>query len=194
MPRQDPCRDTRKALTEDASGATSRPALAKSPPPFACSCQPNQLGRHLCGGMQIFVETYHCATSAACLPTWRCMHHWPGRVSKQGEVAADGTGLVPVPNKARGHLSDALNASCLNTSDKLVALYAFPPPVCHCGSPFRLQKEAHGVLEKDSALWNGSATIGSWRLKNTQYIHQSRTRVLRILAARTWVNDPHVNY
>ena len=24
----------------------------------------------------------------------------------------DGTGLVPVPDKAKGHLSDALNASC----------------------------------------------------------------------------------
>ena len=42
------------------------------------------------------LETYHC----------------PGRVSKQGEAATDGTGLVPVPNKAKGHLSYALNASC----------------------------------------------------------------------------------
>ena len=29
------------------------PAPAKAPPPFACSCQPNQLGRHLHGNMQL---------------------------------------------------------------------------------------------------------------------------------------------
>ena len=42
-----------KALTEDASGDTARPASTKSPPLFACSCQPNQLGRHLRGNMQL---------------------------------------------------------------------------------------------------------------------------------------------
>ena len=42
-----------KALTEDASRATARPAPTKSPPPFACRCQPNQLGRHLRGNMQL---------------------------------------------------------------------------------------------------------------------------------------------
>ena len=73
MPRQDPCRAPGKALAEDISGATARPASTKTPPPFACSCQPNQLGRHLCGnmrlpgqlskhlrgGMQIFVKLIH---------------------------------------------------------------------------------------------------------------------------------------
>ena len=38
-----------KALAKRVSRATVRPAPAKSPPPFACSCRPNQLGRHLRG-------------------------------------------------------------------------------------------------------------------------------------------------
>ena len=42
-----------KALTEDANRATARPAPTKFPPPFACSCQPNQLGGHLHGNMQL---------------------------------------------------------------------------------------------------------------------------------------------
>ena len=91
-----------KALPEDTRGATIRPMPTKPPPPHACSCQPNQLGRHLRGGMQIFVETHHCATLAACLPTWHRMHRWPGRVSKQGGAVTDGTGLTPSPIKRRG--------------------------------------------------------------------------------------------
>ena len=42
-----------RALAEGISGATARPAPTKAPPPFACSCQPNQLGRHLRGNMQL---------------------------------------------------------------------------------------------------------------------------------------------
>ena len=41
-----------KALAKDASGATARPAPTKLPP-FTCSCQPNQLGGHLRGDMQL---------------------------------------------------------------------------------------------------------------------------------------------
>ena len=60
-----------KALAKDISGATARPARAKFLPPFACSCQPDpvgwhlhgnmqlpdQISKHMCGGMQIFVKT-----------------------------------------------------------------------------------------------------------------------------------------
>ena len=53
MPRQDPCWAPGKALAEDASSATAKPAAAKSLPPLACSYQPNQLGRHLRGNMQL---------------------------------------------------------------------------------------------------------------------------------------------
>src|SRR4051812_23133659 len=49
MPRQDPCRGPGKALVEDTYGATVGPASAKPPPPSPCSCQLNQLGRHLRG-------------------------------------------------------------------------------------------------------------------------------------------------
>ena len=42
-----------KALTKDTSRATARPMPTKLPPPFTCSCQPNQLGGHLRGNMQL---------------------------------------------------------------------------------------------------------------------------------------------
>ena len=100
------------APAKNTRWATFRPTLVKPPPPFACSCRPNQLGRHLYGGMQIFMETHHCATSAACLPTWHRGHRWPGRVSTQEGAATDETGLSPVPNKARTPKQDALNAPC----------------------------------------------------------------------------------
>ena len=51
-----PCRAPGKTLAEGVSGATTRPAPAKTPPPFACSCQPNQPGRHLRGNMQLPVQ------------------------------------------------------------------------------------------------------------------------------------------
>ena len=101
-----------KALAKSASRATARPMPAKSPPLFACSCRPNQLGRHLRGGMQIFVETHHCATSAAYLPTWHHGCRSPGRVSTREGAATDETGLSPVPDKARTPGQDALNAPC----------------------------------------------------------------------------------
>ena len=48
------------------------------------------------------------------------MHRWPGRVSKRDGAATDGADLVPVPDKANGHLSSAFNALCpVMTGDKL---------------------------------------------------------------------------
>ena len=76
-----------KALTKDASRATARPTPTKLPPPFTCSCQPNQLGGHLRGnmqlsgqlikrlrgGMQIFVKAPPpCHLS--CLPAYVALH------------------------------------------------------------------------------------------------------------------------
>src|SRR3954465_11612551 len=58
------------------------------------------------------METHHCATSAACLPTWHHKRRWPGRVSTQEGAATDGTGLSPVPDKARTPKQGALNAPC----------------------------------------------------------------------------------
>ena len=82
-PWKDSCRAPGKALAEDISGATARPAPAKFPPPLACSCQPDQLGRHLrgymqlpgqisgrlCGGMRIFVKTLP-PRHLSCLPAY----------------------------------------------------------------------------------------------------------------------------
>ena len=76
-----------KRLAEGIGGATARPASTKTPPPFACSCQPNQLGRHLRGnmqlpgqlskhlrgGMQIFLKALPpCHLS--CLPAYMALH------------------------------------------------------------------------------------------------------------------------
>ena len=92
-----------KALTEDASRATARPALAKSPPPFTCSCQPNQLGKHLRGnmqlpgqlsthlrgGMQIFVKTLPpCHLS--CLPAYMAPHASLTRACVEARRSGDG--------------------------------------------------------------------------------------------------------
>ena len=72
-----------KALTKDASRATTRPTPTKFPPPFACSYQlnqldrhlrgntqlPGQLVRHLRGGMQIFVKAPP-PRHLSCLPAY----------------------------------------------------------------------------------------------------------------------------
>ena len=86
-PRQDPCRAPGKAHAEGISGATARPTPAKFPPSLARSCQPDQLGRHLRGNMQlpgqlstrlrgdmqIFVKTLPpCHLS--CLPAYMALH------------------------------------------------------------------------------------------------------------------------
>src|SRR3954462_13555576 len=102
-PRQDPCWGRGKALAKDTRGPTIGPALVTPPPPFACSCRPNQLGRHLRGGMQILVETHRCATSAACPPTWHRRHRWLGLASTRKRAATDETGLSSDPDK-QGHL------------------------------------------------------------------------------------------
>src|SRR3954467_12908369 len=111
-PRQDPCGGHGKALAKDTRGATIGPAPVAPPPPFACNCRPNQLGRHLRGGMQILVETHLCATSAVCPPTWHRRHRWPGRVSTWERAATDEIGLSPAPDKARTPKQGAFNAPC----------------------------------------------------------------------------------
>ena len=76
-----------------------------------CSFQANS--SHACvAACRSSWRLHHRATSAACLPTWHRMHRWPGHMSKRGGAATDGTGLAPVPDKASGHLSYTLNASC----------------------------------------------------------------------------------
>ena len=92
-----------KALTEDASRATARPVPAKSPPPFTCSCQPNQLGRHLRGnmqlagqlikrlrgGMQIFVKTLP-PRHLSCLPAYMAPHASLTKARVEARRSGDG--------------------------------------------------------------------------------------------------------
>ena len=82
----DDCDATARPLPRGASRATARPAPAKAPPPFACSCPPNQLGRHLRGnmqlpgqiskhlhgGMQIFMKALP-PRHLSCLPTYMAL-------------------------------------------------------------------------------------------------------------------------
>ena len=102
-PWRGPCRATRQGLAKGASRATSRPAPAKSPPPIACSCQPNQLGRHLRGnmqlpgqfskrlrgGMQIFVKTLP-PRHLSCLPAYMAPHASLTRARVEARRSGDG--------------------------------------------------------------------------------------------------------
>ena len=115
-----------KALAKDAGKATAKPTSTKLPPPFTCSCQPNQLGGHLRGniqlpgqlikrlrgGMQIFVKAPP-PRHLSCLPAYMAPHASLARARVEARRSGDGRdGPRPCPDKARGHLSDALNASC----------------------------------------------------------------------------------
>ena len=102
-PRQDPCRATRQDPSRGDSRATARPAPTTSPPSFACSCQPNQLGRHLRGnmwlpsqfskhrrgGMQIFVKTLP-PRHLSCLPAYMAPHASLARARVQARRSGDG--------------------------------------------------------------------------------------------------------
>ena len=126
-PRQDPCRATRQgpqrgrqqgrcqARTSQVSTAVRMQLPAQTSWAgtcvATCSFQANSAGACV-AACRSSLRPYHRATSAACLPTWRRTHRWPGRVSKRGGAATNETGLAPVPDKARGHLSYALNVPC----------------------------------------------------------------------------------
>ena len=92
-----------KTLAKGVSGATVRPGPTKSPSPFTCSCQPNQLGRHLRGnerlpsqlskdlrgGMQIFVKTlppHHLSY----MPTYMAPHASLSRARVEARRSGDG--------------------------------------------------------------------------------------------------------
>ena len=92
-----------KALTKDASRATARPTPTKLPLPFTCSCQPNQLGGHLRGnmqlpgqlierlrgGMQIFVKTL-TPRHLSCLPAYMAPHASLARARVEARRSGDG--------------------------------------------------------------------------------------------------------
>ena len=92
-----------KALAEDASGATAKPAPDKLPPPFTCSCQPNQLGghlhgnmqlpsqliKHLRGGFQIFVKPPP-PRQLSCLPSYMAPHSSVAAAHVEARRSGDG--------------------------------------------------------------------------------------------------------
>ena len=108
----------------------------------------------------------------------------------------DGTGLAPVPDKAGGHLSYALKAFC-------PVIHAISSG--HC-TPFHLLcatvAAPFAYKRRPMAYWRRIRLFRTMHspqlvreLKNSlKYTHQSRTRVLRILADRTWINDPCADY
>ena len=129
-----------KSLAKNTRWATIRPTLVKPRPPFACSCRPNQLGRHLRGGMQIFMGTHHCTTSTACLPTWHRGRRWRGCVSTREGAVMDETGLSPVPDKARTPGQDALNAPCHVMRGITSHHCSLSTSWCYCGNPFSYKR------------------------------------------------------
>ena len=92
--------------------ATIRPTPTKPPPPFAYSCRPNQLSRHLRGGMKIFVKTPPpCHLS--CLPAYMAPRAPLARAHVNVKGIGDGQDwALPVPDKAGTPKQDALNAPC----------------------------------------------------------------------------------
>ena len=78
-----------KAIAKRASRATARPKPAKSPPPFACSYRPNQLGRHLHGNMQPFVEAPP-PRHLSCLPAYMALHALLARARVEARRGGDG--------------------------------------------------------------------------------------------------------
>ena len=115
-----------KALAKEAGKATIKPTSTKLPPPFTCSCQPNQLGGHLRGnmqlpgqlierlrgGMQIFVKAPP-PRHLSCLPAYMAPHASLAEARVEARRSGNGRDMPRhVPDKARGHLSDALNAPC----------------------------------------------------------------------------------
>ena len=110
-PWQDPCRAPGKALAEDICEATTRPTPAMLLPPLPCSCQPNQLGRHLRGnvqlpdqlskhlrgGMQIFVKTLP-PRHLSSLPAYMALHAslaWTRVGARRGGDGRDGPRYHP---------------------------------------------------------------------------------------------------
>ena len=92
-----------EALTKDASRATARPTPTKLPRPFTCSCQPNQLGGHLRGnmqlpgqlierlrgGMQIFVKAPP-PRHLSCLPAYMAPHASLAKARVEARRSGDG--------------------------------------------------------------------------------------------------------
>ena len=86
-----------KTIAKRIGKATARPAPAKILRPFIRSHRPNQLGKHLRGSMQTFVEAPP-PPHLSCLPAYMALHALlAGHVSKPRGAATDGTGLTTVP-------------------------------------------------------------------------------------------------
>ena len=123
-PWQDPCWGPGKALAKDSYRAAARPASAKAPPPSPCSCQFNQLSKHLRGD-----ERPPRPTQQA--PAWWhaglregstiAPAQQPANVAPRRLVSSDacrrqarwrqlGRASLPSPIKREGHVGNALNA------------------------------------------------------------------------------------
>ena len=107
----------------------------------------------------------------------------------------DGTGLVVVPNKATGHLRSAFNAPCpVMAGDKLVHCIPFHLLCATMATPFDYKRRPEAYWRRIRIFWTRHAPQLVQELKNTQIYTKIKTRVLRILAARTWVNDICADY
>ena len=78
-----------KALTMHTGRAAAKPAPAKSSPPSAYTCRPNQLGKHPRGGMQIFVKAPPLR-HLSCLPAYMAPHASLARARVEARRSSDG--------------------------------------------------------------------------------------------------------
>ena len=81
------------------------------------------------------------------------------------------------------------------TGDKLVHCIPFHLLCATVVTPFDYKRRPEAYWRRIRIFWTTHAPRLVRELKNSpKYTSQSRTRVLRILAARTWVNDPCAVY
>ena len=92
-----------KALAKDAGKATAKPTSTKIPPSFTCSCQPNQLGGHLRGNMQLPGQLIKCLRGGmqifvkappprhlSCLPAYMVPHASLAKACVKARRSGDG--------------------------------------------------------------------------------------------------------
>ena len=81
----------------------------------------------------------------------------------------DGTGLDPVPDKAKGHISDALNVSCpVIPNDKLAHCTPFHLLCATVATPFAYKRRPEAYWRGIQIFWSREPRQLVQEHKNTQ--------------------------
>ena len=128
--------------------------------------------------------------------------HGTARITGRGACRSEeerrrtGRASPPSPVKLGGHLSGALNVSC-PVIRAISSQYCTPFHLMYAtmAAPFDYKRRPMAYWRRIRLFRTTHSPQLVQELKNSlKYTHQSRTRVLRILAAQTWVNDPRAGY